>query len=874
MLSGFAPGESPTVGAQPESVAAGDFNGDGTSDLAVANYFGDSVSVLLANTDATLRTQVIYATGYGPTSVAIGDFNDDGKSDLAVASLKSNAVDVLLGNGDGTFQPSAAFDTDYFPSSVTVGDFNGDGESDLGVTNFGSQTVSVLLGYGDGTFQTQVSYPTGSTMYGLAAGDFNGDGNSDLAVAINLRSSVSVMLSREDGTFPTQVEYATGSTPVAVAIGDFNGDGFGDLAVANAANMNVSVLLGRGDGTFQTEVKYSTGFGPFSVVVEDFDGDGHSDLATANLAGNTVSVLLGLGDGTFETEVEYSTGLNPRSVTVGDFNRDGLSDLATANSLDNTVSVLLNEMGGTLISTSNADRAEGDSESTPFTFAVTRDDDASGSASVDYAVTGSGDHPADANDFGGSFPSGTVTFEPGEMTKIITINVSGDTSLESDEGFAVTLSNSSTGSPIVRAVAFGTIRNDDHDLVYSSNGNMQITATVLENGHLQVKLGTVIQPDVDPALVGSLTINGGSRNDMIDLTSLSRRVYSALTSIVLNGNAGNDKITGSADFSETISGGAGDDVLNGGTGGNDRLVESAANGKGATLSLTLTNTALTGGLGRDTLSNFEEAVLTGGERSDRLDASGFTGQVTLSGADGSDTLTGGRGNDSIIGGNGSDSLSGGGGNDTVSGELGSDTLDGGTGTDRLQETGDVNFKLTNTTLSGLGSDTLKMIETVRLTGGAGNNRLDASGFTLGSVTLDGGEGHDVLFGGSKNDSLIGGGGRDLLIGGTGIDVLNGNAGDDILIGGTITSAISTPAALTAIMAEWSSAGDLATRQSHLLNGGGLNGTNKLNNTTVKNDTSAKDSLTGGGDETDWFFQSAGDVLVDFSVELGDIKSAI
>ena len=61
------------------------------------------------------------------------------------------------------------------------------------------------------------------------------------------------------------------------------------------------------------------------------------------------------------------------------------------------------------------------------------------------------------------------------------------------------------------------------------------------------------------------------------------------------------------------------------------------------------------------------------------------------------------------------------------------------------------------------------------------------------------------------------------------------------------------------------------RQAHLLNGGGLNGTNRLNSTTVVNDANAKDSLSGG-DDTDWFFQSAGDVLLDFRLELGDIKS--
>ncbi|MCX7418453.1 MAG: hypothetical protein NT013_02805 [Planctomycetia bacterium] len=475
-------------------------------------------------------------------------------------------------------------------------------------------------------------------------------------------------------------------------------------------------------------------------------------------------------------------GLYPRSVASGDFNSDGHTDLAVANTGYNSVSILLNQLGRVSISVSNANRVEENSGTTPFTFSVTRDGNANGFVSVDYVVRGYANAPADANDFGGTLPSGTVTFEEGEKTKTITIYVSGDATLEANERFAVTLSNPIGGVPLAKAVAIGTIRDDDHDLVYSGSGNTMVTATVLKNGHLQVKVGDVIQPDIDPAVVHSLTINGGSRNDVIDLTGLSRRLYSALTSIVLNGNAGNDRITGSAEFSEVISGGAGDDVLNGGVGGNDRLVESAASNLAAAFSLKLTDTTLSGGLGRDRLLNFEEAVLTGGERGDRLDASKFTGKVTLSGTGGNDTLLGGRGHDSLNGGGGLDSLIGNFGNDTLSGGADNDRLEGGFGTNQLQETGDVSFKITNAALIGLGSDSLTSMETAWLTGGTGSNRLDAASFTIGPVTLDGGEGNDSLLGGSKNDLLNGSDGRDLLIGGDGTDSLTGGNDDDTLMG--------------------------------------------------------------------------------------------
>ena len=83
---------------------AGDFNGDGRTDLAVANYDSNDVSVLLGNGDGTFQNQVTYAVGTGPDALVAGDFTGDGRTDLAVANYGSNDVSVLLGNGDGTFQ--------------------------------------------------------------------------------------------------------------------------------------------------------------------------------------------------------------------------------------------------------------------------------------------------------------------------------------------------------------------------------------------------------------------------------------------------------------------------------------------------------------------------------------------------------------------------------------------------------------------------------------------------------------------------------------------------------------------------------------------------------------------------------------------------
>jgi hypothetical protein len=109
----------------------------------------------------------------------------------------------------------------------------------------------------------------------------------------------------------------------------------------------------------------------------------------------------------------------------------------------------------------DADKLEGNSGTTPFTFQVTRSGDTSIASSVAWAVIGSGINPANALDFAGDvLPSGTLTFAAGETTKTITVQVVGDTLFGPDETFAVTLSNP-TNAAIANASASGVIRNDD-----------------------------------------------------------------------------------------------------------------------------------------------------------------------------------------------------------------------------------------------------------------------------------------------------------------------------------------------------------------------------------------------------------------------------
>jgi hypothetical protein len=339
------------TGSNPVSVAAGDVNGDGRFDLAVAKRNSNQIAVLLGNGSGGF-TQAVgspFAVGTSPQSVAVGDVNGDGQLDLVTANNGSNNATVLLGNGSGGFTQAAGspFAVGSFPSSVAVGDMNGDGRLDLAVANTGSSNVTVLLGNGSGGFTPAPGSPVpmgaGTLPRSVAVGYMNGDGHLDIAVASTGSDRVTILLGDGSGRFTQAWVAAVGFTPICVAVGDLNGDGKLDLAVANNGSNTVTILLGDGSGGFTQVAVFGVGNAPNSIAVGDLNGDGRLDLAVANNGSSSDTILLGNGSGGFTQAMGSPVGVGnaPSSVSVGDLNGDGKFDLATAFT-GGGVTILLN----------------------------------------------------------------------------------------------------------------------------------------------------------------------------------------------------------------------------------------------------------------------------------------------------------------------------------------------------------------------------------------------------------------------------------------------------------------------------------------------------------------------------------------------------
>jgi hypothetical protein len=359
-------GSSPTVNLRrfviSQNVWPADFNGDGFTDLAGSeeppSRGGTGRVIVLVGNGAGNFTATNF-TSYVGHVLGVGDFNGDGRTDLVVADASHANPAILPGNGNGTFaapRPVAATTEVTFAVSS---DFNGDGKRDL-VVGAEGMTVAVYAGAGDFSFGPETTLAVNASPHDGIISDLNGDGKKDLVVANHYAHSVTVLLNQGAMQFSgADVPLSGNGNDVTVA--DVNRDGNIDLVVATSnggdgdfwfEEGHAEVLVGAGDGTFAAGASYEVPRGAWQIVVGDFTRDGILDIATANRSSithddwcgtfwktwDTVSVLPGLADGTFGAASSFSLGdqSDPdddtfknkvRTLNTADLNRDGATDL-------------------------------------------------------------------------------------------------------------------------------------------------------------------------------------------------------------------------------------------------------------------------------------------------------------------------------------------------------------------------------------------------------------------------------------------------------------------------------------------------------------------------------------------------------------------
>jgi FG-GAP-like repeat len=321
----------------PTSVATGDFTGDGKPDIISANASA-SISLLRNNGFGGFVLAGIFSVSSG--DMAVGDFNNNGTLDVAVVGTAG--LSILLGDGQGGFSKPTPIQAS--PNHITAADFNNDGKLDLAIV--GRSTTQIRLGNGAGNFAAPAC-AVQSASGGLAAGDVNGDGKIDL-VRPNI-DAAQIQIYLGDGTgclgVSTNIDVLNVGRPGLVTLADLNKDGKLDI-VAGA-----TVLLGNGSGGFGSPVAFgmgSLGDPSANTVVADFDGDSNPDIASAS--NGSAGILFGDGAGGFRLAVGPA-GLGVFGLAGADLNYDGKQDVVAMS--NGGFAVMLGDGTGNLSTPSN-----------------------------------------------------------------------------------------------------------------------------------------------------------------------------------------------------------------------------------------------------------------------------------------------------------------------------------------------------------------------------------------------------------------------------------------------------------------------------------------------------------------------------------------
>ena len=576
---------------------------------------GDSNSTLVRllitlDRPATAPVTLAYYTQDGSAGAAIGDYDIDAGSFTLPAGTESDYLDIRI-YGDQRLEGDEVFSVIF--NGIRNGRFEGNAaalearvtilEDDLGPPS-GPAGIFDPAGAVAAPVSTSPLVPV---LRVYDASVIEGDGSYN---GTNLRFAVTL---DRPATAPVTFRYTTMDGTASTAEGDY--DSRTDVATIAVGQQSTYVTVAAyGDTNFDSDETLAVMF--HGIVNANFEGNVPALVARGTILdddGGPITRPAGREDPSAGAVGPVPSDTGVRILPVAISVTEGNGSLES-----HYVPVLLSEPARSEIRISWATADTG-----------------SATADVDYDES-----------------SGVLVIPAGSSSGVIRVVVYGDTAIETDETFLLTLSSTSdalfaNGLNSIQSV----IRIVDNDGGGTTGTLPAFTLTNGQSDGPDQMVGT-IQNDVIAGVAGNDTLSGLSGNDTLD---------GGTGNDLLNGGAGNDNLVG-ADGNDTLMGGDGTDTLNGGAGDDFIYGGSSTNDL---------RDLVFGGDGRDNID--------GGHGNDELN--GGAGNDTVSGGFGSDTVIGNEGDDLIGGGAGSDLMFGNAGNDTLNGGFGFDRMNGGTGAD-------------------------------------------------------------------------------------------------------------------------------------------------------------------------------------------------
>ena len=246
----------PLRGFFPECIEAADVTNDGILDLIVCHSTTDSgeglVSVLTGRStggtpNGSFDSGVDFKVGTTPTTLTVGDVDGDGLSDVVVADSARRSVFLLYGTGTTPLfaSPVALLDVDA-PSAVRLRVAPGDSLPEILVASLTSNQVLILRQTAARVFAAPGTLEAGQPSSDIGVADFDGDGITDLALLNPVGGKLNIWYGAANGSFSFAEAVSVDDAANSVAVADLNGDGKPDVATTSFVTDKVTVALNGG----------------------------------------------------------------------------------------------------------------------------------------------------------------------------------------------------------------------------------------------------------------------------------------------------------------------------------------------------------------------------------------------------------------------------------------------------------------------------------------------------------------------------------------------------------------------------------------------------------------------------------------------------
>lgn len=442
-------------------------------------------------------------TSKSVTVVVVGDTNLE-SDEIFQVTLSSPTGGASL----GTASALGTITNDDSGPSISIGDVAvSEGNSGTANAVFNLTLSQVSASTVTATFSTGGGNATAGVDYNSATGTVTFlPGSTSASITVGVLGDV---LDEANETFNVTL-----ANPSNAAISDGTGQGtitdddptpslsINDVTLAegnsSTTNFVFTVTLGAASGQ-QVTVAYTTAAGTGNAATAGTDFVAQSGTLTFGAGATTQTITIAVnGDVAFEPDENFNVNLsNPVNATIADATGVG--------------TITNDDQPG--LSINDASVTEGNSGTTNAVFTVTLSAASTQTVNVAFATANGTTNPATAgSDY--TAVSGTLTFAPGETTKLITVVVTGDTTVEPNETFTVNLSGA-TNATITDNSGLGTINNDDspglsiNDVVVTE-GNSGTTTAVFtvtlspsSTSQVTVQFTTATPGSGTPATAGS-----------------------------------------------------------------------------------------------------------------------------------------------------------------------------------------------------------------------------------------------------------------------------------------------------------------------------------------------------------------------------------